>query len=290
MTKNRGLGKGLGALISEIEEAGDENKKTREVDITLIDTNPYQPRTNFSDEKLTELADSIKEHGVIQPLVVRERRGRYQLIAGERRLRASKIVGLSQVPIVIKELTDQSMMEVALVENLQREDLNIIEEANAYRRLMEEFQITQEEVAKKVGKSRSAVANVLRLHNLPQEIQNDLSKNILTMGHARAVLGLKNSENQLKIWAKIKDNNLSVRETEDLIKRINEMESVSRETKDKTVDPYQDRDPNVVSIEDELQLSFGTKVSIKPKGQHGRIEIEYYSNEEFERICERLMK
>ena len=287
MNRNRGLGKGLGALIPELNE---ENLSPQtEVDIQLIEPNPYQPRTEFSDEKLTELAESIKVHGIIQPLIVRELNGKYQLIAGERRLRAAKKVGLPMVPIVIRDLSEQSMMEIALVENLQREDLNPIEEAVAYQRLINEFNITQDEVAKKVGKSRPAIANTLRLLNLPSEVQQELASGTLTMGHARALLSLKTPFEQKQAWSQIQEQALSVRETEDLIHQLNEVPIVSRETKHR-IPPKKilSKDPNISEIEDQLQQNLGTKVIIKTIGVGGKIEIDYYSMEEFERLCEKL--
>lgn len=288
VVKNRGLGKGLGALIPELEL---ENQAAeQEVDINLIVPNPFQPRKEFSDEKLSELADSIRIHGIIQPLLVRESGANYQLIAGERRLRAAKLVGLKEVPVVIRDFSDQTMMEVALVENIQRENLNPIEEADAYRRLMEEFQLTQEDVAKKVGKSRPAIANTIRLLNLPAEIQKHLATGLLTMGHARALLGLATLEEQNKIADQIQLQNLSVRETEDLIRAINETPSVSRETKKPSSKTISNKDPNVIEVEEELQLTLGTKVIIRPHGGGGKIEIDYYSDDDFERICEKLMQ
>ena len=289
MSKNRGLGKGLGALIPELEEENFDAQQTVAIDLVL--PNPYQPRKDFSDEKLNELAESIRIHGVIQPLLVREYQGKYQLIAGERRLRASKLVGLTEVPIIIKEMSDQAMMEVALVENLQREDLNPIEEAEAFRRLIEEFNLTQDEIAKKVGRSRPAIANTLRLLNLPEAIQKDLAKGTLTMGHARSLLGLKTAEEQIRIWQKIQAEQLSVRQTEELVRQLNDPTNVSRETKKEKLkkDISVIRDPNLIEIEEELQLSLGTKVIIKPSGIGGKIEINYYSDEDFERICERLI-
>jgi ParB family chromosome partitioning protein len=286
MSKNRGLGKGLGALIPELEE-GDLDPQA-EVAIELIEPNPYQPRKEFSDEKLAELADSIKTHGIIQPLLVRELQGKYQLIAGERRLRAAKLVGLPTVPIVIRELSEQSMMEIALVENLQREDLNPIEEAIAYQRLIDEFHVTQEDVAKKVGKSRPAIANTLRLLNLPQEVQNELANGTLTMGHARALLSLRTSEEQKQAWKQIQEQELSVRATEELIHKLNDVPIVSRETKKAITKKGFTRDPNITDIEDQLQQVLGTKVIIKSIGIGGKIEIDYYSGEDFERICEKL--
>lgn len=288
MSKSRGLGKGLGALIPELAEENQNFDAQLEVSIDDIQTNPYQPRKEFTDEKLSELAESIKIHGIIQPLLVREIGDKYQLIAGERRLRAAKLVGLTEVPVVVREMTDQAMMEVALVENLQREDLNPIEEADAYQRLMNEFQLTQDEIAKKVGKSRPAIANTLRLLNLPAEIQTDLAQGTLTMGHARALLSLKTSDDQKRIWTQIQVQELSVRETEEFIRQLNTPQIVSRETKKTVIKPSSSKDPNVVEIEDELQQVFGTKVIIKPTGSGGKIEIDYYSDEDFERICEKL--
>jgi ParB family transcriptional regulator, chromosome partitioning protein len=286
MNKNRGLGKGLGALIPDLEE---ENLDSQlEVDINSIIANPYQPRKEFSDEKLNELAESIKVHGIIQPLIVREMDGKYQLIAGERRFRAAKLIGLKDVPVVTRDMSDEAMMEVALVENLQREDLNPIEEADAYRRLMDEFHLTQDDIAKKVGKSRPAIANTLRLLNLPQEVQSDLATGTLTMGHARALLSLKTPDEQKRSWAQIQEQKLSVRETEDLIRKLNETPIVSRETKKAVNKKISDKDPNLMEIEDELQQTYGTKVTVKPFGTGGKIEIDYYSSEDFERIFEKL--
>lgn len=290
MSKNRGLGKGLGALIPELDEENLDSQQV--VDINLIVPNPYQPRKEFSDEKLNELAESIRLHGIIQPLLVRDFQGKYQLIAGERRLRASKLVGLTEAPIVIREMTDQTMMEVALVENLQREDLNPIEEAEAYRRLMDDFSMTQEEIAKRVGRSRPAIANTLRLLNLPSVVQSDLAKGTLTMGHARPLLSLSSMEEQIRVWQTVQNDQLSVRQTEDLIKQLVNPTDVSRETKKLTQkgETKTNRDPNILELEDELQLSLGTKVIIKPSSAGGKIEINYYSHEDFERLCERLIQ
>jgi ParB family chromosome partitioning protein len=286
MNKNRGLGKGLGALLPNMDD-DNNNGPQMELEINLITANPYQPRREFSNEKLTELADSIRIHGIIQPLLVREFDGKYQLIAGERRLRAAKLAGLTEVPVVIKEMSEQSMMEVAIVENIQRENLNPIEEAEAFRRLMNEFYLTQDDIAKKVGKSRPAIANTLRLLNLPKEVQSDLGSGTLTMGHARALLGLRTPEEQKHIWAQIQMQQLSVRETEELIRKLNEPPAVSRETKAK-INIISDKDPNIQLVEEELQQMLGTKVTIREKGKGGKIEIDYYSTEEFERICEKL--
>lgn len=290
MSKTRALGKGLGALIPQLEE--DDLQNTQEISIEDIETNPYQPRRHFDPESLQELAASIKEHGVLQPLLVRKKDPGYQLIAGERRLRAAKQAGLSTVPVVVKALDDRMVMEIALVENLQREDLNPLEEAEAYQRLITEFNLTQEEVAKAVGKSRPAIANTLRLLNLPEPIQQLVANGQLTMGHARALLSLERPEEQLYISEKIITEKLSVRETEEIVRQTR-LSGVSRETpregEEKKQKERQKIDPNLQAIIDDMTRLFGTKVRIKKNGERGKIEIEYYSPEEFERITEILL-
>lgn len=290
MSKTRALGKGLGALIPQLEE--DDLQNTQEISIEDIETNPYQPRRHFDPESLQELAASIKEHGVLQPLLVRKKDPGYQLIAGERRLRAAKQAGLSTVPVVVKGLDDRTVMEIALVENLQREDLNPLEEAEAYQRLITEFNLTQEEVAKAVGKSRPAIANTLRLLNLPEPIQQLVANGQLTMGHARALLSLERPEEQLYISEKIITEKLSVRETEEIVRQTR-LSGVSRETpgeeEEKKQKERQKIDPNLQAIIDDMTRLFGTKVRIKKNGERGKIEIEYYSPEEFERITEILL-
>lgn len=280
MTKPpRGLGKGLGALIPQLEE--DELKKTQELPISKIKVNPYQPRKEFDEASLQELADSIREHGIIQPLLVRSYKDHYQLIAGERRWRAAQIVGLKFVPVVIRDYNDQQMMEIALVENLQREDLNPLEEAEAYNKLIQEFGLTQEEVAQKVGKSRPAVANTLRLLQLPEEIKQLVAKNVISMGHARTILSLTDQELQHKVCKEIIEKNLSVRETEELVYSL-QQKNVTRETK-KAKPKY--KDPQWTYLENRLVQHFGTKAMIQPmnkKGKGGKITIEFYSQEELE--------
>lgn len=283
MSKPRGLGRGLGALIPELEEL--ENEGRLEIPLHEIKPNPYQPRKEFDPAKLEELAESIRTHGVLQPVLLRRAETGYQLIAGERRLRAAELAGLKTIPAVIKDLSDATMMQVALVENLQREDLNPLEEAEAYHRLMEEFDLTQEEVAKKVGKSRSAVANSLRLLQLPAEVRADLSAGRITAGHARAVLGLADDKDRIGAWNEIKAGSLSVRETEELVRnRTNK--TVSRETGPDGKKPGVAEDPNLKEAEDRIRLALGTKVRILGSGGSGRIEIQYYSPEELERILE----
>ncbi|NLM37746.1 MAG: ParB/RepB/Spo0J family partition protein [Firmicutes bacterium] len=267
-------------------------QNTQEIPAENIEPNPYQPRRHFDPESLQELAASIKEHGVLQPLLVRKKGDGYQLIAGERRLRAAKQAGLRTVPVVVKELDDRTIMEIALVENLQREDLNPMEEAEAYQRLMAEFQLTQEEVAKAVGKSRPAIANTLRLLHLAEPVQKMVAEGQLTMGHARALLSLEQPEQQLYLSNKILQEKLSVRETEELVRQIL-LSGVSRETlageTNKRKKERPKLDPNLQAIIDDMTRIFGTKVSIKNSGDRGKIEIEYYSPEEFERITELLL-
>ena len=289
----KGLGKGISALFDNLSlnELNGKEETVREVSIHDLHPNPYQPRKTFQPEAIEELKQSILQHGILQPLIVRRVPNGFEIVVGERRYRAAKEANLPSVPVVVRELTDEQMMEFALLENLQREDLNPIEEAEAFRRLMEEFNLTQDEIAKKVGRSRPAIANTLRLLNLPDAIQKDLAKGTLTMGHARSLLGLKTVEEQIRIWQKIQAEQLSVRQTEELVRQLNDPTNVSRETKKEKLkkDISVIRDPNLIEIEEELQLSLGTKVIIKPSGIGGKIEINYYSDEDFERICERLI-
>jgi len=284
MSKARGLGRGLGALIPELEEAESEGRL--EIPISDIRANPFQPRREFDPVKLAELTDSIREHGVLQPVLLRRVEGGYELVAGERRLRAAEMAGLAKIPAVLGDFADVAMMEIALVENLQREDLNPLEEAEAYRRLLEEFGLTQEEVAQKVGKSRSAIANTLRLLNLPAAVRNDLSGGRTTVGHARAILGLKTEEEQIGAWKDVMSGRLSVRETEELVRRRMEGK-VSRETPARRTQT-KGADPDLKAAEDRFRQALGTKVRIHPAGRGGRIEIDYYSHEELERILEAI--
>ena len=222
---------------------------------------------------------------MLQPVLLRRVEGRYELVAGERRMRAAALAGLTKIPAVIGDFADAKIMQIALVENLQREDLNPIEEAEAYRRLLEDFGLTQEEVAQKVGKSRPAIANTLRLLNLPAPVREDLSAGRTTVGHARAILGLKSEEEQLDAWKDVVSSGLSVREAEELVRRRGEG-PVSRETTGKRQPAPAKLDPNLKEAEDRIRKAFGTKVRIHPLGKGGRIEIEYYSPEELDRILE----
>ena len=281
----RGLGRGLGALLPDIDD--NESRDIREINIIEIEPNKSQPRKNFDQDKLEALAASIKEHGIIQPIIVRKlESGFYQIIAGERRWRAAKIAGLKKIPVIIKDYEDRHAMEIALIENLQREDLNPIEEAKAYKDLLEEFNLTQEEISQRVGKSRSAIANSLRLLNLPEEIQQMLIENLLTMGHARALLSLESKELQLKAAHEIIDKMMSVRETEKYVKKL-------VENKEKKAENH-NRNKHLlhvyVDIQNKLSQYLGTKVRIQPGKTKSKIEIEYYSDEDLERLLSLLQK
>lgn len=313
MSKRGGLGKGLGAIFGEntnpVSAAEDTCGKNtpQEIAVDIIAANPYQPRRIFNEEKLQELANSIKEFGIVQPLVVRKKDDEtYELVAGERRLRAARIAGLTTVPAVIKEYDDAKMMEIALIENIQRHDLNPIEEAQGLRRLMSEFKLTQEQAAGKVGRSRVAVTNILRLLNLPQEIQNSIINGTLNMGQAKQLLGLPKKEQQLEVAKAIIANGWSSRMTEEVIRKLKEgkqlkiareiVETVAKKTKGEKA--KQSSAQNDIFCRDfELRLIelLGTKVKVLPKPeeegrQGGTIQIEYYSAEDLERIYEVLQQ
>lgn len=275
------LGKGLDALIPALEV--EENDQIVEVPHSEIRPNPYQPRKDFDEKALAELAESIKEHGVIQPIIVRKSIKGYELVAGERRLRASEKAGLSKVPVVVREFSNEQIMEIALIENLQRENLNAIEVALAYEKLMKHFSLTQEELAKKVGKSRPHVANFLRLMQLPQEIQDFVSRGTLSMGHARALLGLEDDGLKIKIAQEVIKKDLSVRQVEEMIK--NYSQPVSRETKEKPK-----KDVFLSQVEEKLRDTFATSVQIKRGKGKGKIEIEFFTDEDLERIMEIIQK
>lgn len=287
--ERKGLGKGLGALIPGADRTDDQTRAELEVD--KIKFNPYQPRESIDEEKLQELVQSVRVHGVLQPIVVRPSgAGEYELVAGERRLRAAIAAGLKTIPAVIRELTDGQSLEVALIENLQREDINPIDAAQAYKRLIEEFGLSQEEIAFGLGKSRSAVANTLRLLTLPEEIREHVRAGRLTEGHARAILAAEDKALQLEMSKRVLESGLSVRETEKLAKRWRGVESgvlkpqpVSRETSGSTLDP------NTAEIEARLRELFRTRVRLVINKDRGRIEIEFYSSEDLERILNLLM-
>ena len=280
--KKRALGRGLSALIPEIEKSQEPPKDFFYCEIELIRPNRYQPRMQFAEDELAELCQSIKEQGILQPLLVREENGSFELIAGERRLRAAKRAGLTQVPVVTKRIDNSKLLELSIVENIQRADINPIEESEAYHRLITEFQLTQNTVATRVGKSRSAVANFLRLRQLPDPIKASIQEGKLTMGHARALLGIENSNQQMAAWRAVVRKDMSVRETEDLIRSLKGEKKKSKVSRKSTEDLY------LLSLADDLSRHFGTKVVIKQRGQAGRVEIEFYSNDDLDRLIERL--
>ncbi len=287
----RGLGKGLDSLIpaSVAGSSGDkkEQKKTEMVvKIAKVEPNRDQPRKNFDEDALQELADSIKQFGLLQPILVQERKDYYEIIAGERRWRAAKIAGLKEIPVIIRNYSDQEIVEISLIENIQREDLNPIEEAQAYKRLLEEFHLKQDEVAERVSKSRTAVTNSMRLLKLCDGVQQMIIDDMLSTGHARALIPIEDQEMQLQLAQKIFDEKLSVREVEKLVKGIlkPEKEKSKKEEKQQTIQYiYQD-------IENKLKEKFSRKVEISSKGKNGsgKIEIEFYSNDDLDRLVETL--
>ncbi|MBU1170920.1 MAG: ParB/RepB/Spo0J family partition protein [Proteobacteria bacterium] len=282
--KKQALGRGLSALIPEPESTQDESGEYFSCDIHLIVPNRYQPRHIFSEEELADLCQSIVEQGVIQPLLVRRDESGYELIAGERRLRASKMAGLDKVPVVIKDISDSEMLEMAIVENIQRENFSPMEEADAYQRLIDEFKLTQDQVASRVGKSRPAVANFLRLRQLPQHIKESINRQEISMGHARALLGAENSSQQDKAWKTVIAKRLSVRETENLIRKLKKSDTTPK-VKDKHSDEIY-----YSQLSEKLSQNFGTKVQINRKGEKGKLEIEFYSNSDLERLLSLLQK
>lgn len=313
MSKKGGLGKGLGAIFGEntspaVEKAQEPASAAQELLIKNIAANPYQPRCNFDEEKLQELAASIKEFGVVQPVVVRKKGRSYELVAGERRLRAAGLAGLTKVPAIVKDYDDAKMMEIALIENIQRHDLNPIEEAQGLRRLMQEFKLTQEQTAEKVGRSRSAVTNILRLLNLPEQVQEQIINGVLTMGQAKQLLGLPKPEQMCEVAEAIIANGWSSRMTEEVVRKLKEgkklkivRELIEEEAKNKdNKEKKPKREPTENDIfchdfEQRLVEFLGTKVKVVPKldeqgRQGGTIHIEYYSAEDLERIYEVLQQ
>lgn len=272
--QRKALGKGLRALIPVVEE---KREGILEIPVEEVKPNRYQPRKMFTDARLDELVSSIKEKGIIQPIIVQKTDSGYELIAGERRWRAAQKAGMEKIPVIVKEVTGEGSLELALIENIQRENLNPMEEARAYQRLADEFHLIQEEIAKKVGKDRSSVANYLRLLKLPQEIQDSIANEELTMGHARALLSLDSAKEQIFLKERIIKRNMSVREIESFITRG---KRVKKELPKKTVDIFKNR------MEEELQRFLGTKVNIIKGRKRGKIEIIFYSDEDFERIIE----
>ena len=292
VAKKSGLGKGLDALIpagnkrtvekknSEpvIIEKVVEKKGVETLKITEVEPNREQPRKNFNEDALLELADSIKQYGVIQPLIVQKKADHYEIIAGERRWRAAKMAGIKEIPVIIKDYSDQQVMEISLIENIQREDLNPIEEAMAYKNLMEEFHLKQDEIAEKVSKSRTTVTNSMRLLKLDKRVQQMMIDDMISAGHARTLITIENPDAQYNIATKIFDEKLSVRETEKLVKLLQKPE-VKKEKIEK-VNSFIYKD-----IEEKMKAILGTKVTVDHKSNNkGKISIEYYSNEELERI------
>ena len=283
MKQQRGLGRGLNALLSDEVLNGTEEKQDviKKIDINDIEPNKKQPRKSFDEEELNDLSKSILEHGIIQPLVVREINGKYEIVAGERRYRAARLAGINELPVIVKNFSDQQTLEVALVENIQREDLNPMELACAYSLLMERFDLNQEEVADKVGKSRPSVANILRLLKLHPYVQEKLRENEITFGHARALLSVKESKVQKELTDMIVEKQLSVRDVEKYIQMLSKKADESKEKGEK-----QAYNPFYREIQENLQKLFGTKVSISKGSKKGKIEIEYYSDDELERIIQ----
>ncbi|MCC8151700.1 MAG: ParB/RepB/Spo0J family partition protein [Lachnospiraceae bacterium] len=295
--KKGGLGKGLDSLINDkvntkqlnsgIMEETPGKEPTATVKISLVEPNRDQPRKHFAEEGLEELADSIRQYGIIQPLIVQNKKDYYEIIAGERRWRAAKIAGLKEVPVIIRDISDQEIMEMSLIENIQREDLNPIEEARAYQRLLDEFQLKQEEVAKRVSKSRTAVTNSLRLLKLCEEVQQMVIDGKLTNGHARCLISLENPEVQLTVAKQVAEQNLSVRETEKLMKKLQKQQKKAvqenREEADETLKAIYE------NIAEQMKQILGTKVEIRQKNRDtGKIEIEYYSQDELDRILQMI--
>lgn len=296
----RGLGKGLDALIpsgidSEQKKELSKNKKSPSgsvenssetlVKITMLEPNREQPRKNFDEDALLELAESIKQFGLLQPILVQDRKTYYEIIAGERRWRAAKMAGLKEVPVIIRNLTDQEIVEISLIENIQREDLNPIEEALAYKRLLTEFSLKQDEVAERVSKSRTAVTNSMRLLKLCDEVQQMIINDMISTGHARALIPIEDTDQQYTIAQKIFDEKLSVRDVEKLVKDLN------KPVKPKKIIQI-DNNLEVIyqDIAEKLKEALSTKVSISPKGEGiGKIEIEFYSHDDLEKITDKLI-
>jgi len=289
--KKRGLGLGLDSLITDkSDNIETEKKKTKEnvsretlLPLIKIEPNRAQPRTRFDEDALQELADSIKQYGIIEPIVVQKREDHYEIIAGERRWRAARIAGLKEVPVVVKEYSEDEIFTIALIENIQREDLNPIEEAVAYQKLIQELKLKQDEVAEKVSKSRTAITNSMRLLKLDQRVQQMLIDEMISEGHGRALLPITDPEEQFTLAMKVFDEKLSVRETEKLIKKLQEEKNAPVKQEEET------KDVSFIykSLEEKLKRTLGTKVEIKNKANNtGKIEIEYYSMDELERIVE----
>ncbi len=276
--RRRGLGRGLGALFPGAGSL--ERERTNEVPLALLTPNPFQPRQVTDAQELAGLADSIRKHGVLQPIIVRPVRGGYEVVAGERRWRAAEAAGLTAIPAVVRELTDREALELALVENLQRADLNPIERARAYRRLVEEFHLTQEQVAERVGKSQPSVANALRLLQLPPQVRASLEAGRLSEGHARALMAIGDEARLLKLWERVERRGLSVRETETLSRGIISREIIPKGTAE---------DPQLRAVGQDLSRRYGTKVSVVGSRKRGVLTFAYYSEEDLQRLLDLLL-
>ncbi|GFN37167.1 ParB/RepB/Spo0J family partition protein [Tepidimicrobium xylanilyticum] len=284
MTKKRGLGKGLAALIPnepiiDLIEEDKEANLVKNIDISSIFPNKEQPRKEFDDSLLEELKESIKQHGVLQPIIVRERETGYEIVAGERRWRAAKTAGLKEIPCVVMEIDDEEAVKLALIENLQRDDLNPVEEANAFKKLIEDYNLTHEEVAKSLGKSRSYITNSIRLLNLDKEIIELLEDGQITSGHGRALLSIKDSKERKKIAKQILEDKLNVRDTEKIVKGKRKKKSIKKK----------EEDLFVKEVEEKLMNRLGTKVTLDLKKDKGTIQIEFYGDEDLERILELII-
>ena len=281
MAKKLALGKGLSALIPNESYNNNDNKKsTLSISINKIKSDKDQPRKSFDAEKIAELTESIKTHGVIQPLIFRKvEDDQYIIVAGERRWRAAKIAGLKELPAIIMDLSENEVLEISLIENIQRQDLNPIEEATAYKKLIDDFKMTHEELSKRIGKSRTSITNTMRLINLNDNVQQYIIEGVISEGHGRALLGVKDSKMQCELAEQVIDEKLSVRELEKLIKKIVEPKSKKDYNK-------QELNPYYKDIKNQLQDYFGTKVNISNKNNKGKIEIEYYSEDDLQRILD----
>ena len=277
MGKKFGLGKGLSALIPEESNNDVFDNGRIYIDINRIKCDSNQPRKNFDEAKIAELAESIKVHGIIQPLILRKKDNNYIIVAGERRLRAAKIAGIKEIPAVIMELSDREILEISLIENIQRQDLNPIEEAEAYKKLLNDFNITQEELSTRIGKSRTAITNTIRLVNLDNRVKQYLIEGIITEGHGRCLLAIDNFDMQYELAQRVIDEKLSVRELERIVKN-------NKSKKDKK--QSDELNPYYKNIKNQLQEYFGTKVNLSNKNNKGKIEIEYYSQDDLQRILD----
>ena len=288
--ERKALGRGFSALLKSVEPVRKDNSiAIYQIRIDEIAMNPKQPRQVMDAEKLDELAQSIRIKGVIQPILVRKNEGggqQYELVAGERRLRASKLAGFEEIPAIVKSIKDKDLREIALIENIQRDDLNPIEESTAYKDLLEEHGYTQEDLARRIGKNRSTIANLIRLQQLPEVIQGDVAKRTISVGHARTLLSLPSSEEQIELRDKIINERYSVRQTEDYVKA----KEKKKKTKSKKTSKTKSITEQMIQNQDRLRSFYATKVNILSKGQKGKIELEYYNEEDFNRIFSLLLK